>query len=97
MRDGAPLRELELSAGMNENALPRLRDLASPRTDSRNFVTIPLQRLIHHALEALPETLASEDWLGLEDVRAGRCERIKCEKDSSAAKRGHTNTNELNP
>ena len=55
-----------------------------------------MQRLIHHALEAMPETLASEDWLGLEDVRAGRCERIKCEKDSPATKKEYPNTNELN-
>ena len=47
----------------------------------------------------MPETLASEDWLGLEDVRAGRGERIKCEKATAVTKREHIfpNMKELNP
>ena len=68
-------------------------------SDSSNSV----QRLLHHALAAMPETLAvtaEESSLGLEDVRAGRCEKIDCGKDDAATKRDHhvpRNSEEFNP
>ena len=34
----------------------------------------------------MPDSLASEDSFGLEDVRAGKCDRIECEKDHAEAK-----------
>ena len=59
-----------------------------------------VQRLIHHALAAMPETLAAaEDSLGLEDVRAGRCGRIECKNADAATKKDHVshNSEEFNP
>ena len=75
-----------------------------PRSNPRNigptFLTKPLQRLIHHVLAAMPESLVAENSLGLEDVRAGGCERIECENAVALTKIDHAashNSEEFNP
>ena len=64
-----------------------------PRSNPRNIgptiSTVPVQRLIHHALAAMPETLVAENSLGLQDVKAGSCERIECENTVAETKIDH--------